>query len=237
MFARYYGAEDLFRFLSVDPGDDTSLGNSGSWNSYSYVRNRPINANDPDGRALNLLAGGIGAGVGAIVGAGLELWSQRHDEQFNWQDVGASATGGAVTGGVAGLTLGAGLAIEVLGASAGAIAGGVTERGLDSSEETEPADSQQMVIDGCAGACGRLGARAAGQVVDRVLPGGSEVGRQIGKSGSRLIKKTAEGAGKGGGKFIGDRTMEEVLSDEEKKHDEKVDAAIEESRKEESDEQ
>jgi RHS repeat-associated protein len=53
MHARYYQPY-LGRFLSVDPGDDVDLSEPQSWNKYSYVRNNPINATDPDGRNIAL---------------------------------------------------------------------------------------------------------------------------------------------------------------------------------------
>jgi len=49
MMARYYSS-GLGRFMTADPGDDTDPGNPQSWNKYSYVRNNPLNALDPDGQ-------------------------------------------------------------------------------------------------------------------------------------------------------------------------------------------
>jgi len=49
MHARYYFPY-AGRFLSVDPGKDWDLRQPQSWNMYSYVRNNPVNATDPDGR-------------------------------------------------------------------------------------------------------------------------------------------------------------------------------------------
>jgi hypothetical protein len=43
-------ASGLGRFLSVDPGKDWDMSRPQSWNLYSYVRNNPVNATDPDGR-------------------------------------------------------------------------------------------------------------------------------------------------------------------------------------------
>lgn len=37
-------------------------------NRYSYVRNNPYKYTDPDGNVINLVAGAIGAGVGAGIG-------------------------------------------------------------------------------------------------------------------------------------------------------------------------
>ncbi len=48
MLARYYSSS-LGRFMAVDPGDDTALGDPQSWNRYAYVRNNPVGASDPTG--------------------------------------------------------------------------------------------------------------------------------------------------------------------------------------------
>lgn len=55
MHARYYNP-NWGRFLSVDPTwESADLGKPQSWNRYSYVRNNPVNATDPDGRNLALV--------------------------------------------------------------------------------------------------------------------------------------------------------------------------------------
>jgi RHS repeat-associated protein len=51
MHARYYSAWGG-RFLSIDPTwDSADLDKPQSWNRYAYVRNNPVGAVDPDGRA------------------------------------------------------------------------------------------------------------------------------------------------------------------------------------------
>jgi RHS repeat-associated protein len=50
MLGRMYGQGSTFRFLSVDPGEDTDPNLPQSWNKYAYVRNRPLNMTDPTGR-------------------------------------------------------------------------------------------------------------------------------------------------------------------------------------------
>jgi RHS repeat-associated protein len=66
MHARFYNPW-IGRFLSVDPIGGTP-GAPQSWNRYSYVQNNPVNATDPDGRAVNLLWDGpdLVLGVAAI---------------------------------------------------------------------------------------------------------------------------------------------------------------------------
>jgi RHS repeat-associated protein len=50
MHARYYSAR-MGRFLSIDPGRDITPEVPQSWNLYAYVRNNPVGASDPTGRA------------------------------------------------------------------------------------------------------------------------------------------------------------------------------------------
>lgn len=64
MHARYYSPH-LGRFTSPDP----LLGfpeSSQSWNRYSYVRNNPIKATDPDGRVLETVLDVIGVGMAVV---------------------------------------------------------------------------------------------------------------------------------------------------------------------------
>jgi len=75
MFARYYEAS-LGRFLAADPGNDRDLGDPQTWNMYTYVRNNPVNATDPDGRfkAYGKFAHeGMTADAGMAVAAGGKL--------------------------------------------------------------------------------------------------------------------------------------------------------------------
>jgi RHS repeat-associated protein len=51
MHARYY-TPTVGRFLSVDPGRDSTPDQPQSWNLYAYVRNNPVNNVDPTGRVM-----------------------------------------------------------------------------------------------------------------------------------------------------------------------------------------
>ncbi len=51
MLARYYSSS-LGRFMSPDPGNDTDTEDPQSWNTFAYVRNRPILARDARGEAM-----------------------------------------------------------------------------------------------------------------------------------------------------------------------------------------
>src|SRR5262249_2920386 len=65
--ARYYDPR-LGRYLQRDP-----LGcEGGSWNEYIYCGGDPLNRLDPTGEFLPLLVLAVGAGIGALIGAGIE---------------------------------------------------------------------------------------------------------------------------------------------------------------------
>ncbi|HUW20769.1 MAG TPA: RHS repeat-associated core domain-containing protein [Sedimentisphaerales bacterium] len=125
--ARYY-SPTLGRFLQTDP-----IGYADGVNLYTYVYNNPLNYIDSDGRAVNLLAGGIGAGVGAVVGGA--SYALFHEGDWSWSKFLGATAGGTVTGGLAGLSLGssliagAGIAGSVAVGSGSALAGYTTEVG------------------------------------------------------------------------------------------------------------
>lgn len=100
--ARYYAA-CLGRWTSADP-----IGIKDGNNIFAYVQGNPIRYTDPDGKAVNLAAGGIGALVGGISGAAIGAWSAKPGER--WAAAGKGAAIGAGTGALAGLTFGASLA-------------------------------------------------------------------------------------------------------------------------------
>ena len=159
--ARYYGSK-IGRFTTTDPVYtwQENLVDPQRWNRYAYARNNPLRYTDPDGRAINLVAGGIGAGIGGVAGFVGSAWAQHaQGGAFVWQDAWAAAAGGAVSGGLAGLTLGGSLAAQggigavvAIGAGTNAVGGAVT-RSLDSSEGTRPGDFKEVAIDlgvGCS---------------------------------------------------------------------------------------
>jgi RHS repeat-associated protein len=155
--ARYYDAK-LARWASTDPalleyvGDDSrSLGVRAPANLslYGYSWGNPVVLKDPDGRAINLAAAGIGAAIGAAAGAaiytGVSLY--RHEEITARGLLGATA-GGAVAGGVAGLTLGASLIVQAGGAGAAGVYGGATNRAVVSSGDlAQTFDANAMQTD------------------------------------------------------------------------------------------
>lgn len=114
----YFGARYMSsaqgRFTTVDPENaSASLFNPQAWNGYSYALNNPNKYVDPDGETPLLATAAIGAGIGAIGGGGFNLVSQLISnggdlKSVDYRQVGSAALGGAVSGGIAGLTLGLG---------------------------------------------------------------------------------------------------------------------------------
>lgn len=195
MLARYHSS-DLARFLSADPGSDTVPAAPQSWNHYAYVRNNPVAANDPTGEALNLAAAGVGAGVGGAIGGAFELGTQLWaGNGVDWQKVGASALGGAATGGVAGLTMGSSLFVEVVGAGTGAVLGGVVERGADGDASTVPLEGDAMIVDAAGGAMGAAASKLAEPLVVGLTSSLSETGRQVVKN-NPVVKKAVDAGAK-----------------------------------------
>jgi RHS repeat-associated protein len=105
--ARYY-APWLGWWTSCEPvqGDITV---SMSLHRYLYAHGNPVIYTDPDGKAINLAAAGIGALIGGIGGAAIGAWTAKPGER--WAGAGKGAAIGAVAGGLAGLTFGASLAV------------------------------------------------------------------------------------------------------------------------------
>lgn len=94
------------RFLQRDSVDDPN----NQHNRYAYVGNNPVNRVDPSGHCPHCIAIGIGAGVGAAVDYGVQVYGNRKQGR-SWGDslinidgrrLGSSALGGAVSGALGG---------------------------------------------------------------------------------------------------------------------------------------
>jgi RHS repeat-associated protein len=128
--ARYY-APWLGRWTACDKGFRDSP------NLFVYVNNNPIVYTDPDGKAINLAAAGIGTLIGGVGGAVLGAWNAKPGER--WAGAAKGAAIGAGAGALAGLTFGVSLAVTgaagiggtagsvlVSGTLAGAVGGGTS---------------------------------------------------------------------------------------------------------------
>ncbi len=154
--ARYY-APWLGRWTSCDPEDDVVAAFSKSSKEYfistslyTYVCGRVIVANDPNGRAINLVAGAIGAGIGFVVGFGINAAIQLNSgKEFNWKSAVATGVGGAISGGIGGLTMGASLAIQAgVGGVGASVAGGAVTRELLGEKQTVEAAGIDALVGG-----------------------------------------------------------------------------------------
>jgi hypothetical protein len=98
------------KMLAIFTGFNCFTGIS-SINLYDTGRNSLINTLDKDGRLWSWATTGVGAGLGAIGGAfygfGAELVDLAQGDCFDWSEVGKSAVGGAVVGGLTGAAVGA----------------------------------------------------------------------------------------------------------------------------------
>ena len=160
--ARFYDPQ-LGRFMQVDPRPDD--GDQEEWTVYQYGMDNPGSYNDPNGDCP--LCALVGAVVGGVVGAAIEVGSQLYHsgKVTNWKAVGGSAAQGAITGGVAGLTGGASLVVSV-GANAGAnIVGGVVNRAIQGKGTTV----KDVVVDGLVGGGVAGLGKVAGKYVEKGL--------------------------------------------------------------------
>jgi hypothetical protein len=199
----------------------TALVDPQQWNRYAYARNNPLKYTDPDGRAINLVAGGFGAGIGGVAGFLGSTWAQHiRGGPFVWQDAWAAAGGGAVSGGLAGLTLGisvvaeAGLTgIVVVSAGSNAVGGALT-RSLDSSDQTRGVDAREIAIDlGVGAAGGVVGAKVQGLASSSIpqleaIEAGMREAARRGGAGAFGASHGADGVAKAAGAV---RTTAEVV--------------------------
>jgi RHS repeat-associated protein len=151
--ARYYGSA-LGRFSTPDPESaSASLFDPQRWNAYSYAVNNPYKFVDPDGENPLLISAGVGLVVGAAGGALFDVGNQLiqnggHFDQINGREVFGATVGGAVSGGIAGLTLGlipapATLTAGYLTTSAfvnggSNVVGGIVQREIDPTATNTP---------------------------------------------------------------------------------------------------
>ncbi|UCS92407.1 RHS repeat-associated core domain-containing protein [Echinicola marina] len=165
-----YGARmympDLGRWMSVDPLADAPEQIDKS--PYAAFWNSPIRYNDPDGRCPNCITGLIGAGIGALVGGGIEVATQLYNNGSvtNWSAVGGSALQGGITGGAAGFTGGASLVVTAGVAGTANAAGGAANRAIQGQETNIGDVALDATIGGALGAGGKVVGNAVSGAVD-----------------------------------------------------------------------
>ena len=154
---------DTGRWTAKDPilfaGGDTDL--------YGYCLNNPVNLVDPTGEFINLGAAGVGAAIGAAVGAVNAL--------FNHGDVFKGALTGAAVGSLAGLSFGTSIiANSIIGAGIGAISDIAAQRYANPCADI---NATSVVISTLAGAfgggAGTAMLKGGATAIDATLLGGA----------------------------------------------------------------
>jgi RHS repeat-associated protein len=163
--ARYYDPV-IGRWTSPDPMADHP--NQIDKSPYAAMWNNPIRYNDPDGRCPNCITGLIGAGVGALVGGGIEVATQLYNSGSvtDWSAVGGSALQGGITGGAAGFTGGASLVVTAGVAGTANAVGGAANRAIQGQETTIGDVALDATIGSALGAGGKLVGNAVSGAVD-----------------------------------------------------------------------
>jgi RHS repeat-associated protein len=206
--ARYYG-NSLGRFLTPDWADKATavpyaeFTDPQSLNLYGYVGNRPIAKLDVDGHCPWC----VGALVGAVAGAGMEIYKQHKEGNgFNVAKIGGKALQGGVVGAVAVATGGASLLAQA-GAAAGANAAmGVVARGTDNDNQTKAIDKDEIATDVVAGTIGGAAGKVAGDVVADVVRA-SPLIQNIGAKAADNVAKSITPGAKGANQLLFNATM------------------------------
>ncbi|MDD3382830.1 MAG: hypothetical protein PHT83_04990 [Bacilli bacterium] len=136
--SRYYDTLTC-RFISMDLPEIATLdqGNLLQHNLFSYCLNDPVNMVDSNGYLGFIIAIIIGAVIGGAVSGGVEIVEQvqTYKEVKDWNEVGKSTLGGAVSGGFASTpvsTFGA-----VIFGAIGAVLGGAIAGDVDLKEDDQ----------------------------------------------------------------------------------------------------
>jgi RHS repeat-associated protein len=165
--ARAYDPK-LGMFLSPDPAivanPELAVADPQLLSPYSYVRNNPASHVDPDGRFPHIV---LGALVGAAIGGGAYLIKAAITKDFSVKGALAATAGGAVAGAVAAATGGASLLVQ--GVASG-IAGGVTQRAIETKSLSATLNPKAVAVDAALGVAGGLAAKGVTAVARRAAP-------------------------------------------------------------------
>jgi RHS repeat-associated protein len=150
--ARYYDARTQL-WQSPDPALPSYLDGNPSGGVYSpvnlspytYAAANPVRLNDPDGKWVNIA---IGAGIGLLVGVGVEGVRQAIKGEFDAGRLAGAAAAGTISGAVAGATMGASLLVQGSAAVGAGVVGGVASRAISGEPQTVEAVATDAVIAG-----------------------------------------------------------------------------------------
>jgi RHS repeat-associated protein len=153
--ARMYDNQ-IGRWYQVDPFVDEPEQLDKS--PYAAFWNNPIMYDDPDGKCPNCLTSAIGAGIGALLGGGVEIALQlyKNGSVNNWSAVGGSALQGGITGGAAGFTGGATLLATAAVAGGANALGASANRAIQGQVTTLTNIATDAIVGGVLGVGGKL---------------------------------------------------------------------------------
>jgi hypothetical protein len=135
----------------ADFGDPQTL------NLYGYVRNNPLSHADTDGHCWPTCTWVAGAAIGGAVGAVGNAYSQWKSNghsiaAIDTQRVASSALGGAISGGLAGATLGVSLLRNTAVGAGANVIGGMVQRATSGDSSQHAVDGKQMLSNAESGA-------------------------------------------------------------------------------------
>ncbi|MDI9866327.1 RHS repeat-associated core domain-containing protein [Flectobacillus sp. DC10W] len=160
------------RFTRVDPSPDVA--GQESLSTYQYGYNNPLRYPDPNGDCPNCITGVIGAGLGALIGGGIEAGIQlyQHGEINDWKAVGGAALQGGITGGAAGFTGGASLLVQGTAVGTANVVGGYANRTIQGQTTTGGDVARDFTVGAVAGVASRYLPKGSG---GNTIKGGSWV--------------------------------------------------------------
>ena len=189
MHARYYNP-NVARFLSVDPGRDNNPSVPQSWNLLAYVRNNPVNSVDPDGELAFV---GVGALVGAALGAGVEIAREiSAGESLNSARIGTEAAQGMAVGAVAAATFGTSFLVAGGAVATTTTVTGIAGRALDNDNRTSAIDVTAAATDATSGMVGGAAGARAGQLA-RAAVANSQAQRLAARTADRAVRVALQG--------------------------------------------
>jgi hypothetical protein len=113
---------------------------------------------DPDGQCPNCITGAIGAGIGAVIGGGIEIAAQLYNNGAinNWTAVGGATLQGGITGGAAGFTGGTSLLATSAVAGGANVVAGTLNRTIQGEQTTLGSALTDATVGAVFGAGGKL---------------------------------------------------------------------------------
>jgi RHS repeat-associated protein len=215
--ARFYDPE-IARWHSVDPSADEE--EQEVWTPYCYVGNDPIKHNDPDGKILNNIVGGI---VGGVVEIGTQMVANAISGEdvtnVNWKKVGVSAAEGFITSGSStvlkvGAKIGAAIAQSAIDNSGkgvaalakgtvvnlgiGAVAGGASKLAKGTAGKTLNSASNRIIsskntIANSVRSATNLSSKAAKKVATRIQNVQKVVAKEVRQADQTIVKVAVAG--------------------------------------------